>query len=140
ADLIGTALPGANDPATARRLAALTTRLGNWAQMLAIANAWLRGRVQHGEPLADSITRFEQRLARTGPFAFDPKNETDRNKAIRRCIEASTEDLDPAETARFTELAILPEDEDVPLAILEALWAETGNLAEDETEDLIHRL
>jgi hypothetical protein len=71
---------------------------------------------------------------------FDPKDETQRNRAIRLCIAASVEDLDAAEAMRFGELAILPEDEDVPLSVIEALWAETGGVDEDGADDLVGRL
>ena len=133
-------LPGADQPTSALRLAALAKRLGFWAQMLAIANGWLRERVAQGEPLPDAIAKFERRLARDGPFVFNPRNETQRNKAIRLCIEASVQDLAVDEASRFAELAVLPEDEDVPLAVIEALWAETGGLDEDDADDLVRRL
>ena len=133
-------LPVAGEPGAAARLAKLADRLGNWAQMLAIANGWLRTRVEKRERLADAIARFERRLAKDGPFVFDPKDETQRNRAIRLCIAASVEDLDAAEAMRFGELAILPEDENVPLSVIEALWAETGGVDEDETDDLVCRL
>jgi hypothetical protein len=136
ASLISANLPGA----AAARLAALADRLGNWAQMLAITNGWLRDRVGRGERLADAIARFERRLEKDGPFVFDPKDETQRNRAVRLCIAASVEDLDATEAARFGELAVLPEDEDVPLRAVEALWAETGGVEEDETDDLVRRL
>jgi len=52
-------------------------------------------------------------------------------------VEASLEDLSASDSARFSELSVLPEDEDVPLHIVGALWAETGDLDEDETDDLV---
>ena len=140
ARLITMNLPVAGEPGAAARLADLADRLGNWAQMLAIANGWLRDRVEKRERLADAIARFERRLAKDGPFVFDPENEPQRNRAIRLCVEASVEDLDAAKTMRFGELAILPEDKDVPLSVIEALWAQTGGVDEDGTDDLVRRL
>jgi WD40 repeat protein len=140
ARLITMNLPVAGEPGAGARLAQLAERLGNWAQMLAIANGWLRDRVEKRERLVDAITRFERRLAKDGPFVFDPENELQRNRAIRLCIEASVEDLDAAKAMRFGDLAILPEDEDVPLSVIEALWAETGGVDEDGTDDLVRRL
>jgi hypothetical protein len=140
ARLIATNLPVAGDPRAAARLARLANRLGNWAQMLAIANGWLRARVERHEPLADAIAHFERRLAKDGPFVFDPKDESQRNRAIRLCIAASVEDLDEGEAMRFGELAILPEDEEVPLSVIAALWAETGGIDEDGTDDLVRQL
>jgi hypothetical protein len=100
ARLIAMNLPIAGEPGAAARLAKLAERLGNWAQMLAIANGWLRARVEQRERLADAIARFERRLAKDGPFVFDPKDETQRDRTIRLCIAASVEDLDAAEAIR----------------------------------------
>jgi hypothetical protein len=61
-NLISANLPEADRPAIRIRLAALADRLGNWAQMLAIANGWMRTRVSLGESFGDTIARFEQRL------------------------------------------------------------------------------
>jgi hypothetical protein len=138
--LISMNLPIAGEPGSSARLAVLADRLGNWAQMLSVANGWIRDRIDNGERLTDSIARFERRLARDGPFVFNAKDETQRNREIRLCIDASVEDLDTSDATRFGELAVLPEDERVPLGIVEALWGETGQLDEDDTDDLIRRL
>jgi WD40 repeat protein len=140
ADLIRAGLPYVGNLVARRSLAALADRLGNWAQMLSIANGWIRSRVQQGEALEEAVARFEKRLTKHGLTAFDSKDEKDRNRAIRACVEASLEDLGADELARFRELAILPEDEDVPLEVVAALWAETGSLDEDQAEDLVQRL
>ncbi|MBF0373717.1 MAG: TIR domain-containing protein, partial [Alphaproteobacteria bacterium] len=124
------------DPALAARLAALAERLGHWAQLLAMANGWLLGRVTDGESLGDSLEKFERRLTARGLTAFDPKNEKERERSIRLCIEASLEDLPATDAARLAELAVLPEDEPTPLAVIEALWAETGGLDDLEADDL----
>jgi len=138
--LIATGLPVTADPGARLRLSVLSGHLGNWAQMLSIANGWLRGRVARGESLPDAIVRFETRLEKGGLSAFDPKNETQRDKAIHLYVEASLADLDLSECARFAELAVLPEDQDVPLTTINDLWAETGGLDADETDDLVDRL
>jgi hypothetical protein len=137
--LISANLPAAGTPAALGRLAGLAKRLGCWALMLSIANGWLRQRVATGEELGDAISRFEQRLKNRGLTAFDPKDEAQRNRAIRACVEASLEDLDPSELARLCELAILPEAEHVPLSVVAALWAETADLEEDQSEDVLQR-
>ena len=139
--LIAARLPGADDPAIAVRLRALADRLGNWAQMLAIANGWMRSRVERrSENLADTIAAFERRLSAHGLTAFDPKNEQQRNRAIRACVEASLQDLEESEQDRLGDLAILPEDQNVPLDIATALWFETGGLDADGAESLAERL
>ena len=100
----------------------------------------MRARVALGETLDDALARFEQRLSAHGLTGFDPKDERQRNRAIRACVEASLEHLGQDELARLGELAVLPEDESVPLTVIEALWRETGGLDEDETDDLVRRL
>jgi WD40 repeat protein len=137
--LMSVNLSGADKPATRIRLAALADRLGNWAQMIGIANGWMQARVSRGEALEDAIVRFEQRLVRRGLTGFDPKNEQQRNRTIRACVEASLEELGEEELGRLGELAVLPEDASVPLRIIEALWSASGGLDADETDDLIRR-
>jgi hypothetical protein len=138
--LVAANLPDADSPATRVRLAALADRLGNWAQMLGMANSWMRERVAQGEPLGDAIARFERLLSARGLTGFDPRDEIQRHRAIRACVEASLQDLATDELARFGELAVLPEDEAVPLRVVEGLWLETGGLDPDETDDLLRRL
>jgi hypothetical protein len=137
--LISANLPIAANPAAQRHLAALAKRLGHWAQMLSMANGWIRSRVGLGEKLENAVARFEDRLEKRGLTGFDPTNERERNRAIRACVEASLEDLSADELARFGEFAILPEDQDVPLTVVAGLWAETGALDEDQSEELVQR-
>ena len=138
--LISAGLPGVNEPTIIGRLRALADRLGNWAQMLAIANGWIRSRATLREPLADTIAEFERRLAALGLTGFERKDEQQRNRAIRACINASLEDLIEGERDRFGELAILPEDQSVPLDIVAALWLETGDINSFEADDLVQQL
>src|SRR5271166_913561 len=137
--LISKYLPGAGTSAVRIRLLALADRLGNWAQMLEITNGWMRARVSHGEGIGDAIARFEKRLLARGLTGFDPKDEQQRNRAIRACVEASLEDLTTRELDLFGELSVLPEDESVPLSVVEGLWRETGSIDEDETDELVGR-
>ena len=137
--LISANLAGAANPVARRRLARLAERLGRWAQMISIANGWIRDRLSAGEPLAKAVERFEQRLMKRGLAAFDPEDEAQRNRAIRACVEASLEDLGANEIGRLCELAILPEDESIPLDVAEVLWAETAGLDEDDADMLVQR-
>ncbi len=139
-ELISRHLPVADATAAQSRLAPLVDRLGGWAQMLGIANGWIRERLATGEPLATAIEKFERRLSARGLTGFDPKDKTQRNRAIGVCLEASIEDLRKEELDRFGELAVLPEDESIPLRIGEALWHATGGFDAYEAEDLIQQL
>ena len=138
--LISTGLPVEANPLARSRLRALAKRLENWAQALSMANRWIYGRVAEGEKLTEAVERYEERLSKRGLTGFEPKNAKQRDRAIGICIEASLDELDAGERARFSELAVLPEDENVPLDVIEALWAEIANFDEDDSDDLVRRL
>jgi hypothetical protein len=88
-ELLATGLLVETDLATRLRLSRLAERLGHWAQMLAIANGWLRGWIAHRATLGDAVEEFERRLDKGGLTDFDPKDEKQRNRAIRVCLEAA---------------------------------------------------
>jgi hypothetical protein len=48
--------------------------------------------------------------------------------------------LDEAKRARFSELAVFPEDADIPIDTIARLWAKSGNLDGVDTEDLLDEL
>lgn len=123
------------------RLQALAKQLGFWPQMLTIANSWITRRIRQGEEPRVSLDEFDRRLQQRGLREFDPKDETQRNRTIKICIEASLEELDSTkERPRWNELAIFPDDTDIPLNALALFWKESGNINRDEAEDLINRL
>jgi WD40 repeat protein len=138
---LSSGLPDSNDAGNCHRLAALARRLGFWAQMLAIANGWLGGWARRGATLSEALAEFEHRLIRRGLLGFDPSKETQRNRAIGICFEASLEELDfETERQRLHELAVLPEDTEVPITVITALWAASANMQIDDANDLLNRL
>ena len=122
-------------PAELRRLAA---RLGEWALLLKLVNAFLRDRLAKRQALERAIADVNIRLDSKGSVAFDAHNEADRTKAVARTIGVSLDLLDEARQARFGELGIFPEDADVPFDIVARFWAETGGLDAGETEDILN--
>src|SRR5208282_2897199 len=92
------------------------------------------------EPLSVAIAGANKRLDAKGLVVFDPRDETDRAKAVARTIDVSLELLSEAERARFGELGVFPEDADIPNGVIARLWAATGSLEDFETEDLLTRL
>ena len=140
ARLIALNLPVADEPGAAARLAALADRLGNWAQMLAIANGWLRDRVEKRERWPTPSPASSAGLRNAGRSCSTRRTRPSATGRSALCIEASLRGPRRGRGERFGELAILPEDEDVPLSVIEALWAETGGIDEDETDDLVRRL
>jgi WD40 repeat protein len=130
------------DQAQAEHLAlrTLAARLGEWPLLLTLAGGFLRDRVIRArEPLAQAIASVNRRLDARGLTAFDAKNEAARHKAVEGTLSVSLELLNESEQARLRELAVFPEDTDVPLGICTRLWQETGGLDELDSEDLLQR-
>jgi WD40 repeat protein len=139
--LLSWGLPEDQAKTEKRLLATLGERLGEWAQLLKLVNGFLRNRVNNShEPLAHAIAGVNKRLNIKGLIAFDSKNEAARTNAIAKTIGVSLDLLDETERARFAELAVFPEDADVPLGVVSRLWSETGGVDECDTEDILQRL
>ncbi len=121
-------------------LADLAARLGEWAQLLKLVNGFLRDRVcEGGEPLAIAIADANERLDEEGLTSFDETDENIRTKAVAQTINLSLGLLDATQRARFEELAVFPEDVDVPIGIAARLWRETAGLRAGRTKDLLGR-
>ena len=118
----------------------LAARLGEWPLLLKLANAALRDRVHGGQSLSAALAYLNRALDRRGLTFFDARDAGARRQAVSNTIELSIERLSEREQARFTELAVFPEDVDVPLATLERLWARTGGFDDLDTENLCERL
>ena len=109
--------------------------------LLKIVNGFLRDRVvKASEPLPVAIAGANKRLDAKGLAAFDPRDETERTKAVARTIGVSLDLLSEPERERFGELGVFPEDADIPVGVVARLWAATGGLEDFETEDLLGRL
>jgi hypothetical protein len=119
----------------------LAARLGEWPLLLTLVNGFLRDRVIGGRrPLAQAIADVGRRLEARGLTAFDAKNDAARHRAVDNTLGVSLELLAPGEQVRFRELAVFPEDTDVPVGICARFWRETGRLDEIDTEDLLQKL
>jgi WD40 repeat protein len=115
---------------------ALARRLGEWPLMLELAGAALRQRVARGDTLPGALAHLNQALDRRGMVAFDRSDAVARNQALARSMAVSLDLLAEEERRRYLELAIFPEDVDVPPSALGALW---GTDAFD-TEALAERM
>ena len=142
--LLSWGLPETQTASTARELAELAQSLHDWAQLLKLANGFLRDRViKYKQPLARAIQEAGQRLAAKGLPAFDDPRAKDydgRHKSVAAAIGINLDLLDTDKRARFGELGIFPEDVDVPIGIVARLWYETGGLDEFATVDLLSEL
>ena len=95
--------------ARTRELAKLAARLGEWAQLLKIVNGFLRDRVvKANEPLSDAIAGANKRLDAKGLVVFDPRDESDRAKAVARTIGVSLELLSEASARASANSASFP--------------------------------
>jgi hypothetical protein len=138
--LLSDGLP--QDQATRERagLASLAARVGEWPLLLKIVNGFLRDRVKSAQPLPVAIAGANKRLDAKGLTVFDARDEAQRANAVARTIGVSLDLLSAPERERFGELAVFPEDADIPMGVVARLWPATGGLADFETEDLLGRL
>jgi WD40 repeat protein len=119
----------------------LATRLGEWPLLLMLASSMLQERINiHKQDVARAIAAVHHALDKRGVTAFDQSNPIERSQAVAKTIEISLELLRPEEKAPYQELAIFPEDVDIPLQTLQRLWSKTSNLDEFDTEELCLRL
>lgn len=100
----------------------LATLAGRWPVLLNLVNGGLRRRVAGGQPPHRAAHEIARRLAEDGPATFDPARPTERSRAVAATVEASLALLDPADRERYVDLAIFPEDVDIPLDVLGLLW------------------
>ena len=124
------------------RLMHMVKRLGHWPLLLTLANGVLRRRVQNQSAEA-ALTYVEKALDKLGLDAFDERNSDDRNRAVAKTLQVTFDLLKEREYRRFRELAIFPEDVDIPLSVVGQLWHATGGLDDVETEmlcELLHNL
>lgn len=123
-----------------KELQYLSKRLGHWPIVLNLANAFLLERVVNsGQSLSDAIAYILRRLDKYGITALDSRDTKERNQAVEATLSVSLEILNEHEKQRFDELAIFPEDVDIPLKTVEKLWSHAG-FDELDTEDLCERL
>jgi predicted ATPase len=139
--LLAWELPLEQASARALDLRKLAKRLGEWPLLLKLVNGFLRDRVvKSRQLLSEALVGVNKRLDDRGLIVFDARNPADRSKAVSDTVGASLELLDGDQRTRFGELGVFPEDTDIPLGILSRLWANTGELDEFESEDLLVRL
>ena len=108
---------------------------GRWPVLLNLVNGALRRRVVRGQRPDSAAWEVVDQLETEGPVAFDPARPADRSQAVAATVGASLDLLDHADQQRYYDLAIFPEDVDVPLSVLELLWP--GRRAEAMCEELV---
>jgi hypothetical protein len=120
-------------------LDALARMLHEWAQLLKLANGFLRDRVvKFRQPLAAAITEAEKRLHARGLPAFgtpEARGEEGRHKSFAAAMGINVDLLDAHQRAQLDMLAVFPEDVDIPVGIVARLWAHGGTPDEFSTLD-----
>jgi WD40 repeat protein len=135
--LLGYGLPGG----LPSELSALAARLCEWPLLLKLVNGVLRKRVHEArQPLEGALRYVNAALDQRGLVAFDAREPKERNQAAGMTLDLSLSLLAPGEPERTGELAVFPEDADIPISIIGALWQATGGLDELAAEELCVRL
>ncbi|MGZ3646889.1 MAG: TIR domain-containing protein, partial [Ktedonobacteraceae bacterium] len=123
-----------------RELYRLAARLGEWPLLLTLVNSALREKIDRGQHLRDALNYINKVLERRGLTAFDAQNAHERSQAVSKTFDVSFDLLSANDRLRFMELAIFPEDTDIPLVTVQTLWGATGGLDDIDTEDTCDRL
>jgi WD40 repeat protein len=125
---------------TMRDIGTLVAQLGEWALVLKLVNGILYYRITRGQNFSLALNYVQKTLQQRGIFGLNLRETEDRRAAAAATLALSMEALNEVERQRFIELAIFPEDVNIPLATVARLWGETGSMDEIDTEDLCTRL
>lgn len=116
----------------------LAGRLGHWPLLLRLVNGVLRDRLlDAGEELAGALLYVGASLDRHGLTAFDVADPSDRHRAVASTLGVSLDRLSPESRSRFLDLAIFPEDAEIPFSAVGRLWDDLPPL---DVETLCMRL
>ena len=116
--------------------------LGQWPLLLELAAGQLRELVDLDQvPLSEAISELRHALKEKGFTAFDRRDEGQRNQAISISLAVSLEHLEKENLqTRFLELAIFPEDTDIPFETIGRLWANTANWSPKQSTNAIRTM
>lgn len=106
-------------------LSGLLEQSGRWPVLLGLLNASIRLAADE-MPLEQAIELHLEALRRDGPTTLDMMSEVGRRRAIRATLSVSFRALEVTEIERFYELAVFPEDVEIPVSVLEHFWHHQG--------------
>ena len=127
-------------PADAETMQKLAADLGKWPLLLKLVNSALREHVRDGTDINQALAYVNEDLSALGLTAFDAEDPQERDQAAAATLGLSLKHLNEDERARFGELAIFPEDINIPLSALERLWGMTAVHIRRLSQKLYHRL
>uniref|UniRef100_UPI0037045D38 DUF4062 domain-containing protein n=1 Tax=Candidatus Frankia nodulisporulans TaxID=2060052 RepID=UPI0037045D38 len=128
------------DSALAEGAERLLAHTGRWPVLLSLVNRALVRYVRDGMSPARAVERVRRRMERRGPTGLDVTRAGQRAEAVEVTLAASLDLLTGHRLQRYLELAVFPEDVEVPRAILDVYWGRTGDLDPDEVDDLCQEL
>ncbi|MFJ7215725.1 NB-ARC domain-containing protein [Amycolatopsis sp. NPDC098790] len=112
---------------------------GRWPLALSLANAALRRAGRDGAGVGEAAERLLRRLRELGPAALDVADAARRDRAVAATLESSL-GLLREHRDRAVELAIFPEDTEIPVDQVVLLWQTTAGLTLDESDRLCHEM
>ncbi|GAB2853899.1 NB-ARC domain-containing protein [Lentzea nigeriaca] len=112
---------------------------GRWPLALSLANAALRRADRTGADVVETARKLLQRLQELGPAALDVTDADRRDRTVAATLESSLSLLGERRD-RVVELAIFPEDTDIPRDLIALLWHRTAGLSSDETDLLCQEI
>jgi WD40 repeat protein len=124
-------------------LSGLVQLTGGWPVLIALVNRALKRRLRYGGALATAVEALIREITSDGPTILDITSSSRRQDAVAATVHASESLLAEANAAwvdRYHELAVFPDDTDIPLTTAAALWSATGNATVAEAEQLVLEL
>ena len=100
----------------------LAQRLGEWPLLLKLAGGAMRQRMDRGDSVTGALEYVGKALDRRGVTAFDRESVAERHDAVSSTLDVGLEQLGEADRRRCAELAIFPENVEVPIAVVGEMW------------------
>jgi hypothetical protein len=113
---------------------ALSRMLGEWPLALELARASIERRVLSGDTSENAIQYVERALGKKGLTFLAKDTAEARHQTIAATLALTTDLLSAVDRQRLCELAIFPEDIEIPVSAAGALWGtdefDTGESAQ----------
>src|SRR5262249_11688120 len=99
---------------------------GRWPVLLALVTGAARADQRAGQPAADALAGIGHQMRTHGPAALDLTDKDQRHSAVAATMQVSLDRLSADQRQRYLELAVFPEDLDIPRGVLERYWSASG--------------